>query len=143
LRELFVYLHIFSAILSIGPYFVLYPMLKKMKSAKFEELHYYLDSFKFVVWLTKHAGHLLVLSGVLLIWVGGWDWKTSWLLVSIIILMSALFFIARAFSPILRNLKEAHENRGELISKLGRALNLYLAIMLLVMWLMVAKPIFW
>lgn len=136
-------LHVLSAVLSIGPYFVLLPMIPKLRKAEADQLKPYMDSFRFTVWLTKHAGHLLVISGVLLIWQGNWPWTTSWLVLSIAILMSALFFLARAFSPILKKLNEPGHDRNELVNKLQRALVFYLGIMIFVLGLMVLKPALW
>lgn len=142
-----VYLHVLSVILSIGPYFVLLTMIARMKKKSTEPDHTQMQSFiqifRGVVRLTKHAGHLLVVTGVLLILVGGWNWTVPWLLLSIIILMSALFFIMRAFSPILAKLEdgEGATEKEALLGRLTRSVWMYIAIMLLVMWLMVAKPV--
>jgi hypothetical protein len=137
------YIHILSVILSIGPFFVLIPLLAKIKTVDSFQLAPYLDSFDYVVRLSKHAGHILVISGVLLVWVGRWHWFTSWIVVTIAILMSTLFFIARAFSPILRKLRKPDNDRHELVKKLTRALLFYIFIMLVMMWFMVAKPTLW
>jgi hypothetical protein len=136
------YMHIFSVILSIGPYFVLLPMLRRLRAEPFETLPVYLDSFTFTVRLTKHAGHVLVTTGILLAWLGHWSWRTPWIAATVIVLFASLFFLARAFSPLLRRLKEPHDNRMELVDRLRRALLIYLFVTLLMMWFMVAKPSF-
>ena len=59
-----IYLHVLSVVASIGPFFILLPMIKKLKAASGEELNPYLDTFRFTVRLSKHAGHVLVGSGV-------------------------------------------------------------------------------
>ncbi len=143
--SLLLYIHIFSVILAIGPFFVLLPLISKMRSASQNELLLYLDSYTFVIQLSKHAGHILVLSGILLIWVGSWNWSTSWIVMTVVILLGALFFIARAFSPIVKKLKIEKDDRNRviLLHYLKRSLFLYMVIMLVMMWLMVAKPTLW
>lgn len=140
-----VYLHILSAVGSIGPFFVLIPLIRKMKTAENAELHIHLDSFQFTVRLSKHTGHLLVVTGVLLMLVGGWSWKTSWILATIIVMATSLYFIARAFSPTIRELRKpdlAVADREPLLRKLARALFLYIILLFIMMWFMVVKPAF-
>jgi hypothetical protein len=140
-----VYLHILSAVASIGPFFVLIPLLRKMKTAENAELQLHLDSFQFAVRLSKHTGHLLVATGVLLMWLGNWPWKTSWILATIIVMVTSLYFIARAFSPTIRELRKPTVPIGDrnlLLRKLSRALYLYIALLLVMMWFMVVKPTF-
>jgi hypothetical protein len=136
------YVHIISVILTIGPYFVLLPLLAKLRTEPFKGLPAYLGSFRFTVRLTKHAGHVLVTTGVLLMWAGGYSWKTPWILATVVVLFASLFFLAKAFSPLLRKLKEPHDNRMELVGRLRRALFIYLFVTLLMMWFMVTKPTF-
>jgi Predicted integral membrane protein (DUF2269) len=139
-----VYIHVVSAILSIGPFFVLFPFLSKMKSAEQSQLSIYIESFRFVVRLSKHAGHVLVASGVLLVWFSGWEWKTSWILATTIILVSSLYFIARAFSPLLRKLQDTElQDRTEIIDKLRKSLFIYIVLLFIMMWFMVVKPTLW
>ena len=143
LYKVLLYSHIFSVILSIGPYFVLFPMLKKMKTITFDSLPIYLDSFRFVVRLTKHAGHILVTTGVLLTWIGGYSWLTPWIVATIVIMVTSLYFIARAFSPLLNQLGQPHQLRVKLLTKLNRSLFIYLIVTMIMLWFMVAKPTFW
>lgn len=138
-----VYLHISSVILSVGPYFILLSIIPKMREANQNQLQIYVGVFRSVVRLTKHAGHLLVITGVLLIWIGDWSWTTPWLLASLTILMSALFFIMRAFSPALRELLDTPAEKEKAIHKLTKSIWVYIIIMLFVMWLMVMKPALW
>lgn len=138
-----VYFHVFSVILSIGPYFVLFPLLKRLQDAKGEVLDQHLFVFRHVVWISKHAGHLLVITGLLLWWLGGYRWNTSWILIPILVLLSALFFLARAFSPALRQMKDHPEQREDALRKLRFSIYAYLIILLISMWFMIAKPIYW
>ncbi|KIL40283.1 hypothetical protein SD70_14390 [Gordoniibacillus kamchatkensis] len=142
LYSVLLYVHIFSVIVSIGPYFVLLPMLAKMRAEPFETLQVYWASFTFTVKLTKHAGHVLIATGIALAWLGGWSWRTPWIAATALVLLASLLFLARAFSPLLRKLRAPHDNRTELVNKLRRALLVYLFVLLLMMWFMVAKPSF-
>ncbi|MGG1517276.1 hypothetical protein ABE504_17830 [Paenibacillus oryzisoli] len=137
------YLHICSVVLSIGPYFILFPLLSKIRSAPFELLPDYLEPFRITVRLTKHAGHVLVATGIILTWLTSWTWSTSWIVATVLIMVASLYFIARAFSPLLRQLKAPHDERQSIVDKLRRALVLYVLITLTMMWFMVAKPTLW
>ncbi|MCD1257576.1 DUF2269 family protein [Paenibacillus athensensis] len=140
---LLLYLHIFSVIASIGPYFVLFPLLAKLRKAEETALADHLDAFRFTVRLTKHAGHVLVATGIALTWLTGWTWKTPWIVMTVLIMVLSLYFIARAFSPLVRRLAAPHDHRNELVDKLQRAVIAYLLITLSMMWFMVAKPTLW
>ncbi|MET3288914.1 DUF2269 family protein [Brevibacillus fluminis] len=139
-----VFLHILSAMLSIGPFFVFFPFFKKVARMEKNELAVFIGLFRFCVQLSKHAGHVLVTTGVLLIWLGGWDFRTSWILLTLIVLVGSLYFFARAFSPILRALTDAEPaERPAHVKRLKRALYGYLFLVLLMLGLMVVKPSFW
>lgn len=141
--SVFLYFHILGAILSIGPFFVLIPLLAKMRTADSERLDTYIDMFRYAIRLCKHSGHMLVVAGIVLWIIRGWPWNTSWILATVFILVSSLFFIARAFSPILRQMKQPGHDRGDLLRRLTRALWIYIGLMLVMMWFMVAKPDLW
>jgi hypothetical protein len=142
--SLVLYLHIFSVIPSLGPFFILFPLLRKLRSASTDELIIYLPTFTFAVRLSKHSGHVLVPSGVLLMWLGHVSWLTSWVLLTIFILVSSLYFIARAFTPTIRMLAiPEHNNRQVLVNKLRSSLLLYVVLMMIMLWFMVNKPNFW
>ncbi|MCF2941313.1 DUF2269 family protein [Paenibacillus alkaliterrae] len=143
LHKLLLYIHIVSAIMSIGPFFVLIPMVKKLRAAEASEQHVYIDSFRSAIRLAKHAGHVLVLSGVLLVIVGSWSWKSSWIVITILILVSSLYFLARAFSPKLRKLNEPGQDKGDLVRQLSRSIWIYLVLLMTMLWFMVAKPQLW
>ncbi len=138
-------MHILSAVGAIGPFFILIPLLGKMKSADDTVLQLHLDTFRSAVRLSKHTGHVLVTTGVLLVWIGGYSWKAPWIVATLIILVSSLYFIARAFSPTIRELRQTGnvpETRAPLLRRLARALYLYLILLFIMMWFMVAKPTF-
>lgn len=143
LYKLILYVHIVSVVLSLGPFFVLIPLLKKLKTIPQDHLDTSLQAFTVTVTLSKHSGHVLTVSGVLLWMLGGWSWSESWILVTLAILLGSLFFIARAFSPIIRQMKSAEAERHSLVAKLSRAVVWYVIILLVMMWFMVAKPTLW
>ena len=137
------YLHIFSAILSIGPFFVLLPLVKRMNGAEDVVLRSQITTFRSAVRLVKHAGHVLVATGVLLIWQSGWAWTDSWIALTLAVMVGSIFFLARAFKPVLRKFEETGANRGTLLRELNRSIWFYVLLLALMLWLMVAKPAFW
>jgi hypothetical protein len=143
LYRLLLYIHIFSVILSVGPFFLLIPMMKKLQAAEIQAQQAYLDVFRFAVRLAKHAGHMLVISGALLVLAGPWSWKTPWIMMTLIILASSLFFLARAFSPTLRKFSEPSHDKKTLIQRLHRSVWIYIILLMVVLWFMVTKPVLW
>ena len=141
--ELILYLHIFSAILSIGPFFVLLPMTKKMRTANQDGLLAYLDIFRSTVRVVKHAGHVLVTTGILLIWQSVWTWGTSWIVMTIGVMVGSIIFLARAFTPVIRQFHAGERTQNELTQKLHRSVWIYIGILALMLWFMTAKPAFW
>jgi len=143
LYAVLLYLHIGGAILSIGPFFVLFPMLPLLREAPADRLDSHIRIFRFTVRLAKHAGHVLVAAGLFLVWLRGWSWTTSWIDLTVVIMAGSLYFFARAFSPLLRKLKEPEADRNAIVRRLARATWIYLFLMALMMWFMVAKPVLW
>jgi hypothetical protein len=137
------YIHILSVIMSIGPFFILLPMSQKIKSTVGIKQQAYIDTFRASVRLAKHAGHVLAASGILLVIISSWTWRTPWIDVTVIILLCSLFFLARAFSPTLRKFGQPDQNTNDLVSKLLRSTIIYLVLLLAMLWLMVSKPLFW
>ncbi len=143
LYQLFLYIHIASAILSIGPFFVLFSTIKKLRQAEGQMEQAYLDTFRSAVYLAKHAGHVLVISGVLLAVTGSWPWTTPWIVMTVLTLLASLFFLARAFSPTIRKFGETGEDKGALVQKLYRSVWIYIILLMLMLWFMVTKPMLW
>lgn len=143
LYKFLIYLHVFSAILSIGPFFLLLPVVKMLRNAEKFSQQAYLNVFRFAVRLTKHAGHILVGSGILLVVLGPWSWKTPWIVATIIVMVSSLFFLARAFSPTIRKFDDSGQNTGPLVDKLKRSTWIYIILLLIMLWFMVTKPALW
>ncbi|WP_033542485.1 hypothetical protein [Planococcus sp. CAU13] len=137
------YIHIMSAALSIGPFFVLVPMIKRIRAADPQSLPVLIATFKSATRLVMHAGHVLVASGVLLIWQGPWPWHAPWILMTLAVMFSSVFFLARAFSPVLKKFSETDADQTALAEKLKRSLWIYIGLLLLMLWFMVDKPVLW
>ncbi|WKA58811.1 DUF2269 family protein [Planococcus shenhongbingii] len=140
---LILFLHIMSAVLSIGPFFVLVPLVKQMRDVPDAVLQSQISTFRSATRLVKHAGHVLVTTGVLLIWQSYWQWTTPWIVMTLVIMFGSIFFLARAFKPILQKFDEPHADRAALINKLNRSVWLYIGLLVAMLWLMVAKPELW
>lgn len=143
LYTLMLFAHIMSAILSIGPFFVLIPLLKRMEGVAENVLEAQIQTFRSAIRLVKHAGHVLVASGVLMVWLGYWPWSTSWIVVTLAIMFASVFFLARAFKPTLKKFETLGTDRKNLIRKLNRSVWIYIFLLLVMLWLMVAKPQLW
>jgi len=132
-----------SAIVSIGPFFVLVPLVKRMYAAKGEVLKSHIATFRSATRLVKHAGHVLVASGALLVWQSPWQWSASWIVLTLVVMFGSIFFLARAFTPVLRKFGEPKADQTALVRKLNRSLWIYIFLLLLMLWFMVDKPILW
>lgn len=143
LYKVILYIHILSVISSIGPFVILFPIAKKLRVREDSGNEGYLNVFQSVVRLAKHAGHVLVGSGVLLVIIGPWTWKTAWIDMTLIILAASLYFLARAFSPKLRKYRQQKEGFSETADSLRNAVYIYMALLLIMLWFMVAKPVLW
>lgn len=141
--SLILFFHVLSAALSIGPFFVLVPLIGKMRVAEESFMDEHISVFRSAVRIVKHAGHVLVATGVLLMWRGGYPWSTSWVVATIAVMFASIFFLARAFKPVLKNLSEGEGDRRELVGLLNRKLWTYIALLLVMLWFMVAKPNLW
>ncbi len=143
LYRILIYIHVLSVIVSIGPFFILLPIAKKMHLVREAELNAYLDTFRFVVRLAMHSGHVLIVSGILLVISGPWTWSTPWIVMTLLILFCSLFFLARAFSPKLRKFQEKGANKEELAVKLQRTIWIYIILLITMLWFMIVKPTLW
>ena len=142
-HTLLLYLHIVSAVGSIGPLFSLIPIIKKMEAAGRNDLGGLVQSFQAAITVVKHAGHILVFTGIMLIIVSGWTWTTSWVALTIVIMIGSIVFLARAFKPTLKTFGTPEFQKEVFIRKLRKATWQYILILLVMLWLMVAKPNFW
>ncbi|EPD51411.1 hypothetical protein HMPREF1210_02009 [Paenisporosarcina sp. HGH0030] len=122
---------------------MLFVVLRKMQESDRQLDQSHISIFRSVVRLIKHAGHVLVGSGVLLIIIGPWPWYTSWIVMTIALMVVSIFFLARAFSSILKKFDDVEADRFSLISKLRKATWIYIILLVLMLALMVIKPTLW
>ena len=141
--KLIIFAHVMSAILSIGPFFVLFPVLNRMKGKSGEVLDSHIELFQAAIRIVKHAGHVLVVSGILLMWQGGWPWSTSWVIITILVMISSIVFLAKAFKPKIRQFYAGELEVEALIKKLRLSVWLYILLLVIMLWFMVAKPSLW
>lgn len=139
----FVFLHVISAVLSIGPLFVILPLIKKIKKGTIPEESVYLSIIKVIVRIVMHAGHALVVTGVLLILLGPWPWHTSWVIMTIVVMGLSGIFLATAFTRVIRNFDHYGTDKIAVLDRLNQTTWIYIGLMLLLLWLMVQKPNFW
>ncbi|WP_223554681.1 MULTISPECIES: hypothetical protein [Lysinibacillus] len=140
---LLLYIHILSAILSIGPLFVVLPIVKKMRTAFYVEMSPYIEAFKGAITIVKHSGHVLVASGIILMWHAGYHWSTSWIVLTFLVLLASIVFLARAFKPTLRTFNTHAYDQQKFASLLHKKAWMYILLLLIMLWLMVAKPVLW
>ncbi|WP_088006695.1 hypothetical protein [Indiicoccus explosivorum] len=137
------FLHILSAVASIGPFFVLLPVLGKMKTADGVLLDSHIATFRAAVRIVMHAGHVLVGSGVILVWISPWPWYTSWVVLTLAVMFTSVFFLASAFKPVLVQFNTPGADHAVLTAKLVRSVWMYIGLLLLMLWFMVDKPMLW
>lgn len=134
------YLHIISAIMATGPLFAVFPLLNRMKNAPDDQLQSYVLSLKGVLRAVANGGHILVPTGLLLIWFSGWSWTASWIIATLIIMACSLLFMARAFKPALAFAASTEFTKERFIQMVKIATWKYIVLMLVLLWLMVDKP---
>lgn len=143
LYTLLLFLHILSVVLSIGPFFVLFPVLSQIKNAEGNVLRGHISTFRGAVRLVKHAGHVLVTTGVLLVWLSAWPWHSSWIVLTLAVMLGSVFFLTNAFKPVLKKFEEPDADQSALTDKLIRSVWLYIGLLLVMLWFMVDKPMLW
>ncbi len=130
-------------VLSVGPLFVLFAVLKRMHGADLAIEIAYLAIFRSVVRLIKHAGHVLVGSGILLVYLGPWPWHTPWIVMTIGLMILSIFFLASAFKGTLKKYENPDFDRQVLNRKLYSSTWTYIILLVLMLALMVMKPTLW
>ena len=137
------YIHIISAIGSVGPLFVLLVLLSRMKKIDANEWHGYVQSLQGSIDVVRHAGHLVVISGIFLIVFGSWSFTHSWVVLTLILLVASLVFLASAFKPTMQTYGSDVFNKEQFITTLQRNTWIYIMLLLIILGLMVYKPILW
>lgn len=142
-HTIILFIHILSAAISVGPLVALIPLTKKMETADEGEMAGFVKTFQMAITVVKHAGHVLVLSGVMLVMISGWTWNDSWIVFTLIIMFGSIVFLARAFKPTLQTFGTSGYQKDEFVAKLRKATWKYLILMFMMLWLMVHKPMLW
>ena len=141
--EIVVYIHVLSAVVAIGPLFAIFPTLKRLERVGEKDARGVVEGLRGVIRAVSLAGHVLVPSGIVLLWLGGWSWETPWVLATILLLVASLLFLAKAFKPAWHIAEAEVFEKARFIRVMQRAASLYIAIMLIMLWLMVVKPSLW
>ncbi|WP_153730778.1 hypothetical protein [Sporosarcina obsidiansis] len=138
-----VFAHVVSAVIAVGPLFLLLPLIRRLRTAKAEVEDVYLAFIRVVIRLVMHAGHVLVVTGALLILFGPWPWHSSWVILTLGIMLLSAVFLASGFSSVLKKFHEPGNNRQLIINKLYRTAWIYIGLLMIMLWLMVQKPSIW
>lgn len=143
LYSIIVFLHVMSAILSTGPLFIIIPLINRLYKSNEHEESIYLAIIKVIIRLVMHAGHALVVTGASLILLGPWPWYTSWVIMTLLVMGVSGVFLATGFTRVIRNFGVVHVQKQLVLNNLKRTTWIYIGLMVLMLWLMVQKPIFW
>ncbi|WP_026908653.1 DUF2269 family protein [Paucisalibacillus globulus] len=145
--EILVFIHIFSAILGMGPGFMM--ILVVSKTSNLTELrHSYVIRNRLHIF-TMVGGTLLLLSGLLMGAINPYLFQQGWYVTSLVLFLIALAFgpllLSPRSKPIKRLLKEAEGEEipaeyEEMAKKLFFVERLENAIFLIVIVLMIVKP---
>lgn len=86
---------------------------------------------------------MVVPTGFLLIWLGGFSWLTSWAVATLAVMVGSVFFLAGAFKPTIKTFQTPAYQQQQFVQKLTHAVWLYIGLLLIMLWLMVVKPTLW
>lgn len=140
---IFVFLHVVSAVISIGPLFLLMPIIRRLHGVDEQIEQVFLTVIHVTIRIVMHAGHALVVTGVLLLILGPWPWHSSWVIMTIAVLLLSAFFLSRGFTQVLRNFHKPGVDKNDILRRLNRTAWTYIILMLIMLWLMVQKPMIW
>jgi hypothetical protein len=138
-----IFLHAASAVLSIGPLVILMPIIKRMRGVDVSLERAYLSIINVIIRIVMHAGHVLVFSGVLLIIIGPWPWYTSWVIMTIVVMIISVTFLAQGFTKVIKRFNKPGVDKNELLRRLNKTSWQYFLLLLIMYYLMVQKPILW
>ena len=138
-----VFMHVVSAVLAIGPLFILMPIIKRLSDVETKIEAAYLTIVKVIIRVVMHAGHALVVTGVVLIILGPWPWHTSWVVMTVLVMGVSAVFLATGFTRVLRVFNAPGARKRDNLKRLNRTSWVYIVLMLIMLWLMVQKPTFW
>lgn len=138
-----VFSHIVSAVLSIGPLFLLMPIIRRLRGVDAAVEQAYLSVINVVIRIVMHAGHVLVFTGVLLLILGPWPWYSSWVIMTLAVLLLSAVFLSRGFTLVLRKFHDPGADKNVMLNRLNNTSWAYIGLMLIMLWLMVQKPMLW
>ena len=138
-----VFLHVISAVLAIGPLFILMPIIKRLRGVGTVVEKVYLTVVNVIIRLVMHAGHVLVYTGVLLLIFGPWPWHTSWVIMTLAVMLLSGVFLANGFTVVLRRFNNPNADKNKILNRLNTTSWIYIGLMLIMLWLMVQKPMLW
>src|SRR5699024_1550895 len=138
-----VFLRVVTAVLSIGPLFIIIPLINRLYKSNENDEEIFLSIIKVIVRLVMHAGHALVVTGTLLILLGPWPWYTSWVIMTLVVMGLSGVFLATGFTRVIRNFGAVHIEKHAVLNNLKRTTWIYIGLMIIMLWLMVQNPIFW
>ena len=142
--EWVIFIHVVSAIGSMGPLFVMLVIVQLLKHNPTSldtttALRIFRESVRFI----KHAGHVLVASGVVLVAWGPWEWRHSWIVLTLLLMVVSIAFLASAFKRVFRTVEAQAISYEVMIQQLGRATWIYLILLGIMLAFMVWKPMLW
>lgn len=138
-----IFMHAVSAVLSIGPLFILMPIIKRLRGVEADIEAAYLSVINIIIRIVMHAGHVLVTTGVLLLIFGPWPWYTSWVVMTVAIMLFSGVFLAKGFTFVLRRFQYPEVDKNSILNRLNTTSWIYIGLMLILYWLMVQKPMLW
>ena len=144
LYKVALFIHVVNAIVTIGPLFAILVMIGRMKKMNDDsQFHGGIEGLRAMIRTVEIGGHYIVPTGLILVVLGGWSWTTSWIVVTLIFLGLCLIVLAKAFKPATNLIGSPKFTKELFIQKMYIATIVYMFIMAVLLWLMVAKPIFW
>ncbi|MBD0379510.1 DUF2269 family protein [Paenibacillus sedimenti] len=145
-----VLIHIMSSIIGIGPTYFGHILFRKRQQVG--ELRRSLELFQILNFFPKIGGTIAVLSGLLLVWLGGWSFVTFWIIASLILYIAIQVVAVGLLGPITAKLQKElnspklsteQEIPRESILLLAKANGLYYtasALGVILFILMIIKP---
>lgn len=145
-----VLIHVMSSIIGVGPTFFGHILLRKRQ--RVGELRKSLELFQVLNFFPKIGGTIAVLSGLLLVWLGGWKFVTFWIIASLILYVAIQVVAVGLLGPVaaklyqglsdqkLNNEQELPKESSLLLAKADRLYYTASAMGVLLFILMIMKP---
>jgi uncharacterized membrane protein len=142
--------HILAAIIALGAN-ATYGVWLARASRSPESLPFTLKTIKFLDdRMANPAYGLLLLTGLLMVGLGGWSITSSWIDIALILYIAAILLGLLGYSPTLRRQIQAAETTGPAspeyaaLARRGTLLGILLAVIVVTIELiMVTKPVLW